>query len=44
MDIPLIVDYFVDVFNQKYGRSKTGVSDIALTLLFRYNYPGNVRS
>lgn len=43
MDIPLIVDYFVDVFNQKYGRSKTGVSDIALTLLFRYNYPGNVR-
>lgn len=43
MDIPLIVDYFIGNLNQKYQRSKAGISDIALTLLFRYDYPGNVR-
>jgi len=43
MDIPLIVDYFIGEFNKKYERNKSGISDIALTLLFRYDYPGNVR-
>jgi PAS domain S-box-containing protein len=43
MDIPFIIDYFIGVLNNKYQRNKTRISDIAMTLLFRYSFPGNVR-
>jgi transcriptional regulator with PAS, ATPase and Fis domain len=42
-DIPLLIDAFVQKFNAKMGKQITGVSDQALRLLLKYDYPGNVR-
>jgi PAS domain S-box-containing protein len=39
--IPL-VEYFVNVFNEKYGLKKA-ISKDALKYLYEYNWPGNVR-
>lgn len=37
-----IVDYYLDIFNKKYGLNKS-ISKEALKYLFEYNWPGNVR-
>jgi PAS domain S-box-containing protein len=42
-DIPLLIDAFVQKFNAKMGREIEGLSEEALRLLLRYDYPGNVR-
>jgi PAS domain S-box-containing protein len=42
-DIPLLIDAFIRKFNAKMGKQISGVSDRALRLLLRYDYPGNVR-
>jgi transcriptional regulator with PAS, ATPase and Fis domain len=42
-DIPLLVNHFIDLFNQKYRRSIQEVSSRALALLVDYPWPGNVR-
>ncbi len=42
-DIPLLVNHFVDLFNQKYRRAIQEVSSRALALLVDYPWPGNVR-
>ena len=42
-DIPLLIDAFIQKFNAKMGKQITGVSDQALRLLLKYEYPGNVR-
>ena len=42
-DIPLLIDAFVQKFNAKMGKQIIGVSDQALRLLLKYDYPGNVR-
>jgi PAS domain S-box-containing protein len=42
-DIPLLVDAFVQKFNARMGKQITGLSDRALRLLLRHDYPGNVR-
>jgi len=42
-DIPLLVDAFIRKFNAKTGKQVMGVSDQALRLLLKYDYPGNVR-
>jgi transcriptional regulator with PAS, ATPase and Fis domain len=42
-DIPLLIDAFIRKFNVKMGKKILGVSDRALRLLLRYEYPGNVR-
>jgi len=42
-DIPLLVDHFIDRFNQRMGRSISGISEEALALLVRHAFPGNVR-
>lgn len=42
-DIPLLIDAFVQKFNAKMGKQIVGVSDQALRLLLKYDYPGNVR-
>jgi len=42
-DIPLLIDAFVQKFNAKMGKQIMGVSDQALRLLLKYDYPGNVR-
>lgn len=42
-DIPLLVDHFVQKYNQRLGKSLVGVSAEALSLLTAYPFPGNVR-
>ena len=42
-DIPLLINTFVQKFNARMGKKITGVSEQALRLLLKYDYPGNVR-
>jgi PAS domain S-box-containing protein len=42
-DIPLLIDAFIQKFNAKMGKRIMEVSDQALRLLLKYDYPGNVR-
>ncbi|MFH0943859.1 MAG: sigma 54-interacting transcriptional regulator [Planctomycetota bacterium] len=42
-DIPILVDHFVKEFNRENSRSLRGVSPAALDLLYRYDWPGNIR-
>lgn len=42
-DIPLLVDYFIQVYNPKLNRSVSSVSDAALQKLLNYPWPGNIR-
>ncbi len=42
-DIPLLTNFFVDLFNQKYHRTIQEVSSRALALLVDYPWPGNIR-
>ena len=42
-DIPILVEYFINKFNQKLNRNITGVSEQAMKLFLEYNWPGNVR-
>lgn len=43
-DIPLLVDYYLGVYAQKYQRKKPIISRVILTALMNYEWPGNVRS
>lgn len=42
-DIKPLVEYFISEFNKIYKNPKVGISDEAMTLLYKYNYPGNIR-
>ncbi len=42
-DIPLLVEHFIDYYNQRFNRQVCGVSDDAMHLLTSYAWPGNVR-
>jgi nitrogen regulation protein NR(I) len=42
-DIPLLLDYFIRLFNEQLGRNVRSVSAEALRLLTQYPWPGNVR-
>ena len=42
-DIPLLVDHFVNKFRAEKQKDIIGVSDEVITLLMKYNYPGNIR-
>ncbi len=42
-DIPLLVNYFIERFNKRMGKSIENVSPDVLELLMQYDYPGNVR-
>ncbi|MCA9752211.1 MAG: sigma 54-interacting transcriptional regulator [Gemmatimonadetes bacterium] len=42
-DIPLLVDYFLEHFNQTMGRSVRGFSHEAMNALVSHSWPGNVR-
>lgn len=41
-DIPLLVRYFLELFNQEYG-GEIGISDACMQRLINYDWPGNVR-
>lgn len=42
-DIPLLVEYFIDRFARKSGKSISKVSKKTLQLLEAYPWPGNIR-
>lgn len=42
-DIPLLVDFFLNLFRKHQGKSLPGVSKKAMDLLVSYSWPGNVR-
>lgn len=42
-DIPLLVDHFIDKFNQKYHLQIRTIASRARDKLIRYDWPGNVR-
>ncbi len=44
-DIPLLVDHFIALFNQRMTRSESvvGIAPAALEAMMRYEWPGNVR-
>lgn len=43
-DIPLLVDYYLGVYAQKYQCKKPVVDRTALNALINYEWPGNIRS
>jgi DNA-binding NtrC family response regulator len=42
-DIPFLVNFFIDQFNQKYKMTIKGISQRAMNLLMDYEWSGNVR-
>ncbi len=42
-DIPLLIEHFIRRFNMIKGREIQGISPEALSLLFGYDFPGNIR-
>jgi transcriptional regulator with GAF, ATPase, and Fis domain len=42
-DIPLLVEYFIDHFARKAGKSFLGINKKTLDLLLAYPWPGNIR-
>ncbi len=42
-DIPLLVGYFIDLFNKKLGKGIEGLSSEAMPILMEHPWPGNVR-
>ena len=42
-DIPMLVKHFISRLSRLRGRSITGISQAALTLIMSYSYPGNIR-
>jgi DNA-binding NtrC family response regulator len=42
-DIPLLCEFFLEKFRQRYGRSVRGVAPAAYHVLIRHRWPGNVR-
>jgi PAS domain S-box-containing protein len=42
-DIPLLVNYFIDRFNKRMGKSIVSMSPDVLEILMQYDYPGNIR-
>jgi formate hydrogenlyase transcriptional activator len=42
-DIPLLVEYFIDHFARKAGKSFRGINKKTLNLLVSYPWPGNIR-
>ena len=42
-DVPLLVNHFVHMYNEKNRHDITGISPEAMELLVNYDWPGNVR-
>ncbi len=42
-DIPLLVDHFLERFNERLGRTFTGLTPGAIEALKGYEWPGNIR-
>ena len=42
-DIPLLVNYFIERFNRRMGKSISSIASEVIEVLMQYDYPGNVR-
>lgn len=42
-DIPLLLEHFLKKFTSKHGKTITGYSEKAISALFTYEWPGNIR-
>lgn len=42
-DIPLLANHFLKKYNERLAKSIQGISDEAMAMLRKYDYPGNVR-
>jgi len=42
-DIPLLVDHFRGIFNERFGKNVEGISKDVLNIFMNYSWPGNVR-
>ncbi len=42
-DIPLLIQYFLNLFSHKFAKRLVGIDKAARTVLQAYSYPGNVR-
>jgi transcriptional regulator with PAS, ATPase and Fis domain len=42
-DIPLLVDHFIEKFNNRFKKNISGISSNALRKLMSYSWPGNIR-
>ncbi len=42
-DLPILIEHFIEELNNRYLKNRNGISEVALTLLFGYCFPGNVR-
>jgi len=42
-DIPLIMKYYIQIYNKLFSKSIEGISEKALEFLYAYDWPGNVR-
>ncbi len=42
-DIPLLIKFFIDKFNNEMKKGISGISEDALKVLLNYSWPGNVR-
>jgi len=42
-DIPLLVEHFLKIYNEKNGRKLQGFHPRALDAMMRYSWPGNIR-
>ncbi len=42
-DIPLLVGYFIELYNKKLNKAVEGLSSEAMSVLMGYSWPGNVR-
>ena len=43
VDIPELVDRFIEQYNQRFGKRVTKITHTALTILSSYHWPGNIR-
>ncbi|MBI5250394.1 MAG: sigma-54-dependent Fis family transcriptional regulator [Desulfomonile tiedjei] len=42
-DIPLLIEHFLNIYNEKNGRHLLGFHPRALDAIMRYSWPGNIR-
>lgn len=42
-DIPILCDYFIEIFNNRYQKKISGLSEEVLDTLLAYYFPGNIR-
>ncbi len=42
-DIPVLIEHFIKQYSAQQGKDIVGISNAALSILMRYDYPGNIR-